>query len=97
MNQAHRDAAFYGDQDAFILPAGFRAFVRGDALGNILAASNSFQQLVGTDWGNLLGQPQANWFSLRMPQGGADLLPSERRDGKFLFSYVKGRTFVGRP
>lgn len=97
MNQAQRDAAFYGDQEAFILPAGFRAFVRGDALGNILAASNSFQQLVVTDWGNLLGQPQANWFSLQMPQGGADLLPSERRDGKSLFSYVKGRTVVGRP
>lgn len=97
MNQGHRDAASDGDQDAFILPAGFRALVRGDALGNILAASNSFQQLLGTDWGHLVGQPQAFWLSLQMPKGGTDLLQAGLRNDRFLFSYIKGRTFAGRP
>lgn len=82
--------------DAFVLPEGFRAFTRGDGDGNILACSNSFQQLIGTDWANLIGQSHYYLFSLQMPKGAFRLLQSKFRDHDFLFSYVYGKTFGGK-
>ncbi len=75
-------------EDAFVLPAGFRAFTRGDGDGNILACSNSFQQLIATDWANLIGQSHYTLFSLQMPKGAFRLLQSKFRTRDFLFSYV---------
>ena len=83
-------------EDAFVLPAGFRAFSRGDADGNILACSNSFQQLIATDWTNLIGQSHYALFSLQMPKGAFRLLKSKFRSRDFLFYYVYGRTFGGK-
>ncbi len=83
-------------EDAFVLPSGFRAFSRGDADGNILACSKSFQHLIGTDWTNLIGQSHYSLFSLQMPKGAFHLLKSKFRQRDFLFSYVYGRTFGGK-
>lgn len=83
-------------EDAFVLPAGFRAFTRGDGDGNILACSNSFQQLIATDWANLIGQSHYTLFSLQMPKGAFRLLQSKFRTRDFLFSYVYGKTLEGK-
>lgn len=96
-SQGHLDQPNDGDHDALILPAGFRAFLRADDLGQILAGSNSFQHLIGTGWSDLLGQSFYDLLSSQMPKGAFHLLASKFRERDFIFAYVQGRTDVGRP
>lgn len=78
--------------DTFILPVGFRGFSRGNPQGKIVGASNSFQQLIGADWVNLIGEPLYSLFSAKMPKGVLRFLRSRYREGGFVFSYVHGKT-----
>lgn len=80
-------------QDSTVLPAGFRAFSRGDAEGIIIAGSDSFQKLIATDWGNLLGKSHNDLFSDQMPKGVMRVLRSKYRQRGFVFSYVYGKTY----
>lgn len=80
-------------QPAYSLPAGFRGFSRGDALGNIVAGSKTFQHLLATDWSNLIGASHYALFSEQMPKGVLRSLRSKYRQRVFVFSYVYGITY----